>query len=162
MKIKYKLSTMILLCTISLVACKDNNGRHKHIPVASSERVVFHKLSPAEITQLTEEFNRLKASLKLPVLIGDSMRIDDMKIDLVSENPTLSFEYSMLHVSVDTATGKTFKETAQVLQSEQLKYLCADPKMVVFKEHHLPINFCFSDKNGQQLMQYTLNLSRDC
>ncbi len=162
MEIKQILSMAILLSTIFLVACKDNNAVHKHNSVQSDEQVVFHKLSQAEITQLTKEFDRLKSSLKLPVMIGDSMRIDDMKIDLVSENPTLSFDYSMLNVSVDSVTGQTFKETAQVLKSDQLKYLCADPKMVIFKEHHLPIVYCFSDKNGQQLMRYTLNLSRDC
>ena len=145
---------------VFLFACKGEEQEHN--VVQSDNKVVQQKMSQAEIVQLTTDVERMKKSLQLPVVVGGGIRIDDMKIDLESATPALSFEYSMLHVTVDSMTGQTFQETAQVLKVEQLESFCSNSEMKIFKKHRLPINFFFKDKNGKELMHYTMDLSNDC
>ena len=159
MKIKKNLYLVALLFMVVLTACKDKQ-QDDSVPV--NNNTVIQKFSPEEVAKLTTEFDNLKQSLSFPVVVGDYISIDNMKIDLTSNNPALSFEYTMLHVSVDSATGQTFQETAQVLKTEQLKSFCENPQMMIFKKYHLPIEFYFNDKNGKKLMSYTLLLSKDC
>ena len=160
MKIKKNLYLVVLLFMVVLTACKDKQQKDDSVPIDNN--AVIQKFSPEEVAQLTTEFDNLKQSLSFPVVVGDYISIDNMKIDLTSNNPALSFEYTMLHVSVDSATGQTFQETAHVLKTEQLKSFCENPQMMIFKKYHLPIEFHFNDKNSKKLMSYTLLLSKDC
>lgn len=114
-------------------------------------KIIFSKNTNEQLEEIAESLNA-----KTPLMLDAETRLDHVKVLA----DTLQYEYTLINVDKNDTTTNV-AEAKQFLMKQSQANLDSSPEMEEYRKKNISLNYHYRDKNGQELLEFNINPSKE-